>query len=56
MAGATVIKPLERQTEVEAAFCKAVEGLESLMTELPVTAAKMERARVAAEYVLGSKG
>ena len=53
---AAEVRPLERQADVEAAFRSAVEGLEDLKRDLPATAARMERARVAGEYVLSSKG
>ncbi|KAL2023697.1 hypothetical protein VTK56DRAFT_1411 [Thermocarpiscus australiensis] len=43
--------PLERQDEVEGRFRRAVETLGRLKREMPVAVARMERARVAAEYV-----
>ena len=51
--GAGVAAPaLERQADVERAFREAVEGLGRLKKEMPATVARMERARVAGEYVL----
>ncbi|KAF4471858.1 hypothetical protein FALBO_1224 [Fusarium albosuccineum] len=46
------IQTLERQESVEAGFRKAVEGLGRLKREMPAVVAKMERARVAGEYVV----
>jgi kinetochor protein Mis14/NSL1 len=46
------VKPLERQENVEADFRKAVEGLGRLKRDMPAVVAKMERARVAGEYVV----
>jgi kinetochor protein Mis14/NSL1 len=43
---------LERQEDVEKAFRDAVDGLARLKKEMPATVARMERARVAGEYVL----
>lgn len=48
--------PLERQEGVEARFRGAVEGLERVKKDMPSIVAKLERARVAGEYVVkGSK-
>lgn len=46
------IDPLERQDRVEAGFADAVASLGKLKREMPATVAKMERARVAGEYVV----
>ncbi|KAH7146359.1 hypothetical protein EDB81DRAFT_794979 [Dactylonectria macrodidyma] len=46
------IQVLERQEGVEAGFRKAVEGLGRLKRDMPAVVAKMERARVAGEYVV----
>lgn len=46
--------PLERQAEVEARFADAVATLGRLKRDMPAVVAKMERARVAAGYVIGS--
>lgn len=46
------VKTLERQESVEAGFRKAVEGLGRLKREMPAVVARMERARVAGEYVV----
>lgn len=46
------VQPLERQDGVEAGFRRAVEGLGRLKREMPSVVAKMERARVAGEYVV----
>ncbi|KYK57201.1 hypothetical protein DCS_04208 [Drechmeria coniospora] len=46
------IDELERQATVEAAFRGAVETLERLKRDMPAVVAKMERARVAGEYVV----
>ncbi|KAK4143015.1 uncharacterized protein C8A04DRAFT_29240 [Dichotomopilus funicola] len=43
--------PLERQEGVEERFSQAVAGLGRLKRDMPATVAKMERARVAGEYV-----
>jgi kinetochor protein Mis14/NSL1 len=43
---------LERQDGVEAGFRTAVAGLGRLKREMPAVVAKMERARVAGEYVV----
>jgi kinetochor protein Mis14/NSL1 len=45
-------RPLERQADVERAFGGAVEALGRLKRDMPATVAKMERARVAGEYVV----
>ena len=50
--GALVLGPLERQDDVEAGFAGAVAALGKLKREMPATVAKMERARVAGEYVV----
>lgn len=44
--------PLERQEDVEAAYAGVVDTLGRLKREMPATVAKMERARVAGEYVV----
>ncbi|KAF4981909.1 hypothetical protein FZEAL_2378 [Fusarium zealandicum] len=46
------VQPLERQDGVEVGFRQAVEGLGRLKREMPAVVAKMERARVAGEYVV----
>ncbi|KAI5467999.1 hypothetical protein BGZ63DRAFT_372733 [Mariannaea sp. PMI_226] len=46
------ITPLERQENVEAGFRNAIEGLGRLKRDMPAVVAKMERARVAGEYVV----
>lgn len=46
------VAPLERQGHVEAEFRTAVEALGRLKREMPAVVAKMERARVAGEYVV----
>ncbi len=43
---------LERQENIETAYTRATGGLASLQREMPSVVAKMERARVAGEYVL----
>lgn len=50
--GTLVLGPLERQDGVEAGFAGAVAALGKLKREMPATVAKMERARVAGEYVV----
>ncbi|KAF5666761.1 kinetochore mis14 [Fusarium heterosporum] len=46
------VQPLERQDGVETGFRKAIEALDRLKREMPSVVAKMERARVAGEYVV----
>lgn len=46
------IGPLERQADVEAGYGGVVDTLGRLKREMPATVAKMERARVAGEYVV----
>lgn len=46
------IGPLERQAGVEAGYGGVVEALGRMKREMPATVAKMERARVAGEYVV----
>jgi kinetochor protein Mis14/NSL1 len=46
------VRPLERQEGVERAFGDAVRTLGQLKGDMPATVAKMERARVAGEYVI----
>lgn len=46
------VKPLGRQETVEAEFKSAVEALGRLKSDMPAVVAKMERARVAGEYVV----
>ncbi|KAF4456527.1 Kinetochore protein mis14 [Fusarium austroafricanum] len=46
------VQPLERQEGVETGFRRAVEGLGRLKRDMPAVVAKMERARVAGEYVV----
>lgn len=46
---------LERQDGVEMGFRGAVEALGRLKRDMPSVVAKMERARVAGEYVLDAK-
>lgn len=44
--------PLERQADVEETFEEVVKTLGRLKRDMPATVAKMERARVAGEYVV----
>jgi kinetochor protein Mis14/NSL1 len=53
--GRLQVDRLERQDGVEAGFKTAVEALGRLKRDMPSIVAKMERARVAGEYVLGAK-
>lgn len=46
------IGPLERQAGVEAGYGGVVEALGRMKREMPATVAKMERARIAGEYVV----
>lgn len=46
------IGPLERQADVEAGYGGVVDTLGRMRREMPATVAKMERARVAGEYVV----
>lgn len=46
------IGPLERQADVQAGYGGVVETLGRMRREMPATVAKMERARVAGEYVV----
>ena len=46
------LEPLDRQSGVEQSFAETVERLGSLKREMPAAVAKMERARVAGEYVV----
>jgi kinetochor protein Mis14/NSL1 len=46
------VGPLERQAGVEDEFRRAVEALGRLKKDMPAVVAKMERARVAGEYVV----
>lgn len=46
---------LERQDGVEVGFKGAIEALGRLKRDMPSVVAKMERARVAGEYVLDAK-
>lgn len=46
---------LERQDAVESAHKGAIEGLGRVKREMPSTVAKMERARVAGEYVVSER-
>jgi kinetochor protein Mis14/NSL1 len=46
------IGPLERQAGVEASYGGVVDTLSRLKRDMPATVAKMERARVAGEYVV----
>lgn len=46
------IGPLERQADVEAGYEGVVDTLGRLKRDMPATVAKMERARVAGEYVV----
>lgn len=50
-AGLAVLEPLERQDGVEERFRAAVAALGRLQRDMPTVVAKMERARVAGEYV-----
>ena len=47
-----LVDVLERQEGVEEGFRNAVEGLGRLKREMPAVVARMERARVAGEYVV----
>ncbi|TWU75918.1 hypothetical protein ED733_006175 [Metarhizium rileyi] len=49
------VDKLQRQDGVEAGFRAAVEALGRLKRDMPAVVAKMERASVAGEYVLGAK-
>jgi kinetochor protein Mis14/NSL1 len=49
------IQALERQEGVESGFKKAVDGLARLKREMPSVVARMERARVAGEYVVSDR-
>jgi kinetochor protein Mis14/NSL1 len=49
------IEPLERQDAVERTWREGVQGLEALRRGMGETTATMERARAAADYVLGDK-
>ncbi|KID91755.1 Kinetochore Mis14 [Metarhizium guizhouense ARSEF 977] len=53
--GSLRVDRLERQDGVEAGFRGAVEALGRLKRDMPSAVAKMERARVAGEYVLNAK-
>lgn len=53
--GVLDIDRLDRQDAVEAAHRGAVEGLGKVKREMPSTVAKMERARVAGEYVVSER-
>ncbi|KJZ77289.1 hypothetical protein HIM_03610 [Hirsutella minnesotensis 3608] len=46
------VPPLERQDGVEASYRGAVDALSRLKRDMPAVVAKMERARVAGEYVV----
>lgn len=46
------VSELERQEGVEEGFRRAVEGLGRLKKDMPAVVAKMERAKVAGEYVV----
>ncbi|KAM0555929.1 hypothetical protein ACHAPJ_005908 [Fusarium lateritium] len=46
------VQPIERQEGVETGFRRAIEGLGKLKRDMPAVVAKMERARVAGEYVV----
>ena len=50
-----VVEALERQAGVEGAFARAVDTLARLKAGMPATVAKMERARVAGEYVVAGR-
>jgi hypothetical protein len=45
------LEPLERQGDVEKAYGRSLEVLGGLKSGLPATAARLERARKAAEHV-----
>jgi len=49
------VQKMERQVEVEKTWKRGVDGLESLKMEMPGTAARMERGKRAAEYVLAER-
>lgn len=53
--GILEIDGLERQDAVELAHKGAIEGLGKVKREMPSTVAKMERARVAGEYVVSER-
>ncbi|KAI9787755.1 MAG: hypothetical protein M1839_000287 [Geoglossum umbratile] len=55
VVGVLNVPPLERQADVEGAYGTAVAELGGLKSGLPATAARLERARKAAEYVEGSR-
>ena len=50
-----MVEKLERQEEVEKSWRTGVEGLGGLKRELPATAARMEKAKRAAEYTLAER-
>ncbi|GAO14961.1 uncharacterized protein UV8b_05135 [Ustilaginoidea virens] len=52
-AAALSVAALDRQAAVEGAFAAAVDALQRLKRDMPAVVARMERARVAAEYVVG---
>jgi len=49
------VQKMERQVEVEKTWKRGVDGLESLKMEMPGTAARMERGKRAAGYVLAER-
>jgi kinetochor protein Mis14/NSL1 len=53
--GILEIDALDRQDDVESAHRGAIEGLGKVKREMPSTVAKMERARVAGEYVVSER-
>lgn len=53
--GGVRVERLERQEEVERSWRKGVEGLGGLKREFPAKAARMEKAKRAAEYALAER-
>lgn len=53
--GVLEIDRLDRQDAIETAHRSAIEGLGKVKREMPSTVAKMERARVAGEYVVSER-
>lgn len=53
--GGVALERLERQEEVERSWRMGVEGLGGLKREFPAKAARMEKAKRAAEYALAER-
>lgn len=53
--GGVRVEMLERQEEVERSWRTGVEGLGGLKREVPAMAARMEKAKRAAEYALAER-